>query len=138
MLFGLGKNLVLVDERMHLDLVADQRFGRHRPGLVQHLRGEIGDADMSGLAVFLGLTQRGDRDLERDVLVVPMDQQQVDVRQLQIGEALVEHLDEICRPQVLLPHLGADEHVFPLDAGLAQPLADLLFVAVKPAVSRWR
>ena len=54
------QHLVLVDEGMHLDLVADQRLGGHRPGLVQHLAGEIGDADMLGLAVLLGLAQRAD------------------------------------------------------------------------------
>jgi hypothetical protein len=45
---------------MHLDLIADQRLGRHRPGVVQHLRGEIGDTNMPGLALFFGLAQRGD------------------------------------------------------------------------------
>ena len=61
-LLACRQHLVLVDEGMHLDLVADQRLGRHRPGLVQHGRGEIGDADMLGLAVLLGLAERADAD----------------------------------------------------------------------------
>ena len=54
------------------------------------------------LPSFLAWHSAADRDLERDVLVVPMDQQQVDVRQLQIGEALVERLDEVLRQQIVL------------------------------------
>ena len=60
-----------------------------------------------------------------------MDQQKIDVRQLEIGEALVEHLGKGVRHQIVLPHLGADEDVLALDAGLAQPLAVLVLVAVE-------
>ena len=125
------QHLVLVDEGMHLDLIADQRLAGHRPGLVQHLGGEIGDADMLGLAVLLGLAERADAGLERDVLVVPMDQQQIDIRQFEFDQALVDDFDEIVRHQVFLAHLGADQHLLALDAGVAQALAVLHLVAVE-------
>ena len=104
----------------------------HRPGLVQHLGGEIGDADMFGQAVLLGLAQRADRSLEWDVLVVPVDQQQVDIRQLQIFKALVERLLELVGHEMRLAHLGAKEDVLALGAGLPQALTDLFLVAVEP------
>ena len=62
-------------------------------------------------AFLLCLAERADGQLERDVRVVPVDQQQIHGGQLEIGKALIEHLGERIRHQVALPHLGADEHV---------------------------
>src|SRR5262249_29950266 len=60
-----------------------------------------------------------------------MDQQEIDVRQFQVRQTLVDHLDEICGPQMLLPHLGADEYPFAFDSRLAQPLAVFFFVSIE-------
>ena len=83
------------------------------------------------LAFFLCLAQRADRKLEWNVRVVPVDQQKVDVWQLQIGQALLQHLGERIGHQVALAYLRADEYVLAPEARLAQALAVLRLVAIE-------
>ena len=60
-----------------------------------------------------------------------MDQQEIDVRKLEVGETLLKHLCKCIGHQIALPDLGADEDVLTLCPRLAQALAVFHFVAVE-------
>ena len=74
---GEREQRVLVEERVVLDLVGEQRRDLERAR--EHAGGEVRDAGVADPARLLQLAQRLQRPLERDVGVRPVQQEQVDV-----------------------------------------------------------
>src|SRR5499426_673714 len=125
-----GDHLRAVDERVHLDLVGDQRLARQLGGLLDQRHREVGDANMARLAGALGADQGVERLLQRHVLVGPVDQQEVDAGQFQALETFVDRALEVAGAQPVVPHFGGDKDLIARHAGGAQALAHLALVAV--------
>jgi hypothetical protein len=62
----------LVEERVALDLVADQGFGHDPHRLFDERDREVGNADMARKPVLLDLAQRAKRFRKRDLRIGPV------------------------------------------------------------------
>src|SRR5215813_4505230 len=86
------------------------------------------------LSLPLGRAQGADTVGERDLRVVPVDQQQVNPGQPELLQALRHRAFEIAGRKLVPIDLGGDEYVLALEAGrsqsLMQPVANPLLVAV--------
>ena len=85
-----GQHLALVEERMNLDLVRHQRLARDLHRLLRQRRGEVRYPDMLGASVAPRLAENLEGFRQRHFRVGPVDQQQVDPRQLQLLQALIK------------------------------------------------
>ena len=124
-------HLRLIDERMHLDLIADQRLVRKLHGLFDQRDGEVRYADVAGKSRALDLAEGAERVAQRDLRVGPMQQKQVDVREPQSLQTCLRRALEIAGGKVRRPYLRGDKDVLARDACGAQPLPHLAFVIVK-------
>ena len=115
---------------MHLELVADQRLGRQRHRLVEQRDVEIRHADVARHAGLLDLAQRAERFGQRHLRVRPVQQQEIDLGQPQLHQAVLGGAHELARRKMRRPDLGGDEHLVARHAGGAQPLAHLALVVV--------
>src|SRR5262249_27166225 len=77
------------------------------------------------------LAERSDRILEGNARVRPVDQQEIDVRQLELGDAVARRALEVARSQIARPDLGDEEDIVARHARGAQPLADRFLVAIQ-------
>ena len=59
-----------------------------------------------------------------------MNQKQVDVIRAQRAQCGVERAARVVRPVIPVVELAGDEHLTAVQAGIADPLADFLFIAV--------
>jgi hypothetical protein len=111
------------------DLVADDVGMAHR--LVEQCRREIADADEAGLA---GLAQSGHR-LERlgqgHGAARPMDQQQVEMIEAQLLEAVLGAARDVLRREMVARQFCRDPQLATGDSGLRDALADLGLVAIE-------
>ena len=123
---------VVIDIRVAFALQIDQRLRAERDRLVEQRDIEIRHADVARKAVALGLGERAHGFLERDGGVRPVHQQQVDIVDAEIFEALVDRAREIGGAQIFVRHLGAEEDVAARHAGRADAFADLALAAVFP------
>ena len=121
-----------VDIRVALALQIDQRLRAERDRLVEQRDVEIRHADVARETVALGLGERAHGLLQRDRGVRPVHQQQVDIVDAEIGEALVDRAGEIGGAQIFVRHLGAEEDVAARHAGRAHAFADVALAAVFP------
>ena len=71
----------LVEERMTLELITDQRFAADLHRLFDLRHAEVGDADVTRQSVALGLAQHVDRFGKRQPLARPVQQQKIDLGQ---------------------------------------------------------
>ena len=90
-----GQQLRLVEIRMIFGLQDGERFGAERDRLVEQPGGEIGDADMAREPGPLGLGQRRHVFAHRDFRIGPVHQQQVDVIDLERGEAFIDRAGKV-------------------------------------------
>jgi hypothetical protein len=124
----------LVQKRMHLDLVGDERLACKPRRLIEHGAGEIGDADVPGLAVLLGIAQQTNALGQRHLRVVPVNEQQIDEGQIELAKAALDRALEIAGRKLVPIDLGGDEHILARNAGrceaFPQPFADPLLVLV--------
>ncbi|MNE22937.1 hypothetical protein D3C80_1161670 [compost metagenome] len=120
---------------MVFDLIGHQGRARQGRRLAELGRGEVGQADMAGEALFLGLVQRGDRLLERRRRLGPVQQQQVR-RQAQADRRLFGLAQQGVAVEVLDPDLGGDEDLVaghdPFGDGVGDAVAHGLLVLVDP------
>ena len=123
-------DLRLVDERMHLDLIADQRLVRQPHRFVDQGDGKVRNPDMACKSHALDLAERAERLAQRDLRVRPVQQQQIDLREPQPRQALLGRALEFARRKVRRPYLRGDEHLVSCDAGSAHAFADLALVVV--------
>src|SRR5262249_8335661 len=79
----------------------------------------------------LDLAERAERVAQRNLRIRPVQQEQIDVRELQPRQARLRGTLELARRKVRWPHLRGDEHLIALYAGGAQPLPHLAFVVIK-------
>ena len=121
-----------VDIGMGLALQVDQRLRAERDRLVEQRDVEIRHAEVAREPVALGLGERAHGFLQRDLGVRPVHQQEVDIVDAEIGEALVDRAREIGGAQIFVRHLGAEEDVAARHAGRADAFADLALAAVFP------
>ena len=118
---------------VHLDLVD----GGHDAGLgddpVQVLGLEVRDPDRAGPTV---LDELGEGPPGRDVVAVvqrrqrPVDQEQVDLLEPQLGQRLVERAPGVVGPVVAVVELAGDPELLAGDVSGLERLADLLLVPV--------
>ena len=106
-----GQQLRLVEKRMILRLQYDQRLGAEFDRLVEQRDVEIGDADMARQPLPLGLGQRRHGLAQRNVRIGPMDQQEIDVIDLERGEAFIHRFRKVAGAQVFVADLGGEEDV---------------------------
>jgi hypothetical protein len=66
----------------------------------------------------------------RNARVRPMDEQEIDLGEAQPCQALLDGALERGRRQMVLPHLGGDEHFVARQARCAQALSNLALIAV--------
>jgi hypothetical protein len=85
---------------VHLELVAHQRLGRQRRRFVEQRDVEIRHADVARHAGFLDLAKRAERFDERHLRVRPVQQQQVDLGQPQLHQALLGGTQQFPRGKV--------------------------------------
>lgn len=160
LLLGVGdQGVVLVEARVALDLVDRGDDARGLADGLEVLDSEVGDADVPDLALGEGdqglprVDQRDavvEGDLARLLLVLgeqhladgalqgeghgPVDEVEVEVVELQLGEGVVEGLLDVLGAVGVVPQLGGDEKVLTLDAklldALVQTLGHLLLVLV--------
>src|SRR6516165_1606832 len=78
-----GDHLRLVDEGMHLDLVAHQRLLRELHGLLDQRDGEVRHADVARKSHTLDLAERAERVAQRNLRIRPVQQEEIDLRELQ-------------------------------------------------------
>src|SRR5262245_34642384 len=97
-----GEHLALIEERMDLDLVRRQRLARELDRLRKQRGGEVGDADMLGTPVPFGFAKHRERVCQRHLRIGPVDQQEIDPRQLELLQALVERALEVGGRQLVL------------------------------------
>src|SRR5215468_1920531 len=126
-----GDHLRLVDEGMHLDLVAHQRLLRELHGLLDQRDGEVRHADVARKSHTLDLAERAERVAQRNLRIRPVQQEQIDLRELQPLQARLRGTLEVAGGKVRRPHLRGDEHLLAFYAGGAQSLPHLAFVVVK-------
>src|SRR5215831_13592049 len=86
---------------------------------------------MAGKPRALDLAERAERVAQRDLWIRPVQQEQIDVRELQPRQARLSGTLEVAGGKVRRPHLRGDEHLIAFYAGGAQPLPHLAFVVVK-------
>src|SRR5438105_12099250 len=115
---------------MDLDLVGHERLVGEPYGLIEQRYAEIGDADVAGEPSAFDPAECPDRFLERHRRIGPMNEEKVHGRKPEPFQALVDRALEITCREAIEPYLGGDEDFLTLDAGRAQPLADLALVAV--------
>lgn len=160
LLLAEGDELVVLQQaRVALDLVGG---GDDAGGLddgLDVLDGEVGDADVAGLGLGEGDhglpgVDEGHAGVEGDLVLLggvlgeeggadlalqgegdgPVDEVQVEVVELQLGEGVVEGLGDDVGVVGVVPQLGGDEEVLALEAklldALVQALGDLLLVLV--------
>ncbi len=125
-----GAHLRLIDERMPLDLVDDQRFGREFHRVVDQGDGEVRHADVLRQPCSLHLTQRADGIRERNARVGPVDKEEIDLRQAQARQAFRGRALQLASSEMIRPDFGGDEDVAARNAGGTQPLPHLTFVFV--------
>ena len=119
-----GVHLDLVDRRHHVGL-------RGQPREVGRL--EVGDADRAGPTVRLVLDERPPGGDEVTVVLRrqrPVDQEQVDVVEAEVGERLVEGRACLLGLVEAVVELAGDEQLLARDPGVTDRLADALLVAV--------
>ena len=124
--------LVVSMIRMAFALQVDQRLRAERDRLVEQRDVEIRHADVAREAVALGLGERAHGSFSGICGVRPVHQQQVDIVDAEVGEALVDRAREIGGAQVFVRDLGAEENVVARHAGRAHAFADAAFAAVFP------
>lgn len=160
LLLGVGdEGVVLVQSWVALDLVD----GRHNTSglgdLLEVLNGEVGDTNVLDLALRerdqrLPRVHQGDTVVERNLVLLllvlgekhladgtlqgegngPVDEVEVKVVKLELGERVVEGLLDVLGAVGVVPQFGGDEDLLTLDAelleALVQALGDLLLVLV--------
>src|SRR6476620_5264243 len=122
-------DLRLVDERMHLDMIAYRLLCQPRR-FVDQGDGEIRNPDMARKPHSLDLAERAERLAQRDLRVRPVQQQEIDLRKLQPRQTLLDRTLEFARGEVRRPYLRGDERLIACQAGGTQALADLALVVV--------
>lgn len=160
LLLGVGdQGVVLVQAWVALDLV-DR--GADAGGFLDGLEvvdGEVGDTNVPGLALGerdqgLPRVDQGDAVVEGNLALLflvlgeehltdgtlqgegdrPVDEVEVEVVELQLGECVIEGLLDVLRAVGVVPQLGGDEEILTLDAkvldALVKALGDLLLVLV--------
>src|SRR4030088_2034121 len=129
-----GQHLALIEKWMDFDLVGHQGFVREPDRIFQQGGGEIRDPDMSRATVALGLTEDAEGLRQRNVRIRPVDEEQIDPGQLELGEAFIERALEIIGRELVVIDLGCDENVLAPEAGvpqtLVQPLPHRSFIVV--------
>ena len=95
-----GARRGLIDERVPFDLVVDQRLGRESHRFVHERRREIRHADVAGKPRLFILHNAGIVSRQRNTRIGPVDQQQVDVCELELDQALLGGVLEIARRQM--------------------------------------
>jgi hypothetical protein len=80
--------------RMILDLIVGQRQLAEARSLFHQCRVEVRHADVTGLAGFGDVVQRGDLLFEADSRVRPVQQEQIDVVRLQLRQAFIDRRQE--------------------------------------------
>src|SRR5215831_1770283 len=86
---------------------------------------------MAGKPRALDLAERAERVAQRDLRIRPVQQEEIDVRELQPRQARLRGMLEFARGKVRRPHLRGDEHLIAFYTGGAQPLPHLAFVVIK-------
>lgn len=131
---GLDDGLeVLNGEVGHAD-VLHLALGQGNDGLPRVDQGHaVVDGNLIGLVLGLGEQHLADGALQGE-RHRPVDQVEVEVVQLQLGEGVVQGLLDVLRAVGVVPQLGGDEEVLALDAelldALVQALGNLLLVLV--------
>ena len=133
MLAVIAAHLVVSEVRVRLDLIDGGHGLRLLGEPVQVGDLEVRDADAACPAVlgeFLEHIPGGD-----EVAVVksgqrPVDQKQVDVIRTQRAQCVVECAARVIGPVIAVVELAGDEHLAAVQPGIADPLTDLLLVAV--------
>ena len=125
-----GGDLRLVEKRMHLDLVADQRLAREPDRFIDQRDREVGHADMAGQTVLLDPAQGAQRFGQGYQRVRPVQEQQIDLGQAQPGEAALGGMLELMGGEMRRPYLGGQENIVAPDPGRVQRLPDLALVVV--------
>src|SRR4029078_7173876 len=101
----------LIDERMNLDLVAEQRLGAQIHRLLQQSTMKIRYPDMPGESGAFHLAKRADRLRERNPRTGAMQRQQIDFARAQACEAVHGGALELRRCKMRWPHLGGDKDI---------------------------
>ena len=132
-------HLGLVEKRMHLDLVADQRLARQctasSTSATVKFETPIWRASPSRLTLHSAPSVSASGILR----IGPMQQQQIDLGQPQPHQALLGRAFEIARRQNATARLGGDEDFVALDAGRrAAPRRPRARCRTSRAVSMWR
>ncbi len=122
--------MVLVEIRMILDLIADQRRGTFCHSLLDQPHREIRHADVPRQTEFLGLYKPAQRLLQRYMRIGPMQQQEIDFGHPKPDKAVLGRSQQIVGCEMVGPDLGGYEHIAALDAGRAHAVADFTLILV--------
>src|SRR3974390_3534683 len=93
--FAGGDDLVLVEEWVALDLIADQRLARHLDSFLEQRHREIRHTDLFDVALVLYLGHGAQCLAQRYARVRPVDQQEIDGIELQLSKAFLHRAFEI-------------------------------------------
>ena len=124
---------------MILGLQRHQRLGAELDRLIEQRDVEVGDADVPRQPLPLGLGQRRHGFGERNLRVRPVHQQEIDIVDLERGEALVDRLREGVGAQIFVRLTLVVRKMSPRgtpEARIASPTARS--VPYFQAVSMWR
>lgn len=126
-----GPRGLALEMRVQLDLI----HGRCDAGLADQrgnvLGREVRDADRLGPPLLAELDQRlPGLDEQAPLRARPVDQVEVDIREAQALQALVEGAPRLVAPLAIVPELRGEEDLLPRDARIADAAADTGLVAV--------
>jgi len=112
-----GAQFRLIGVRVIEDLVGDDRAVGD-PNRVPELRGrEVADAEVADPTSFAEFGHRGQRLLDGDARVWPVDQEQVQIVDAEIVEARLDGVDHVVVPEVRAPHLRGEKQLLPGNVG---------------------
>jgi hypothetical protein len=120
----------LVEMRVIFALVGDERLGGELHRLLDHGGREIGDADMARHAATLCERQALQAVAKRDLVVGPVDQQQVDLVEAKALEAGFGGTLQVALADIGEPDLGRHENLVTRHAAMADAFAHRRLVLI--------